>query len=666
MSLRDLESGPFPFYDVRNQLKQFVYRRSMEAFAAGDRARDGVQTAEQLRERQRSIRDGFIGAIGGLPVSDAPLNPQITGVEECGEYRIEKVVFESRPNVYVTSNLYIPADASLPRGAVLFLCGHDPKAKHGERYHTVCQFLVRGGLVVLAVDPLGQGERLNYGDAATGRSMLTESYEHEHPGTQCWPLGDGLARYFLHDAMRAVDYLLTRPEVDKNKIGVTGSSGGGTQTAMMMMCDPRIAAAAPATFVTSREAYLYAGQPQDAEQIWPGWTADGFDHEDFLVAMAPRPALVLAAAYDCFPIEGTRRTVERARRFWRLFGREDDIDLFEDAAVHQYTDRLAEAATRFFTKHLFGREAAPSAADIRALDEAALRCTRSGQVRSEYPDARSIHDEILVRLHTLESERAEMSEPDRKKRAIEWMRERVFDNRKPCEMNPRHGIVRGWIDEMTVSGSLWWTQEGLMNYGLLLQAGHAGREKGRGAEQEKAPITIAVWDGGTSRLHVHLSWIRRTCEAGRSVLVLDVSGVGILEPYPFYATAATAPYGTVSKLCSDLFFLGDSLAAIRTYDVIRAADLLAAMKEVDKSDIRLYACGRYSVYAELASQLDERFAGIDTEQRLESAAELVRASYYDQYDAIGLFIPGMLRLFDLPDARRWAVDPFNQSGETGD
>ncbi|NLC67670.1 MAG: hypothetical protein GX754_02555 [Clostridiaceae bacterium] len=273
------------FYDFKDLLKNFVYKRSDEAFARGDAGHDAIKTREDLERRAAYMREKFIEALGGLPPGDTPLNPKITGRIDCDGFRIEKVIFESRPRTYVTANMYIPGGITAPRGAVLFLCGHHEQAKHADEYQVVCRYLVKAGLVVLAQDPIGQGERLSYYDKETGKTRVAWGVrEHDYAGCQCWPMGDCIARYFVHDAMRGIDYLCTRPEVDPSRIGVTGNSGGGTQTSLMMMCDPRIAAAAPATFLMNCQANMYTGIPQDSEQLWPGLTAIGFDHEDILIS----------------------------------------------------------------------------------------------------------------------------------------------------------------------------------------------------------------------------------------------------------------------------------------------------------------------------------------------------------------------------------------------
>ena len=150
--------------------------------------------------------------------------------------------------------------------------------------------------------------------------------------------------------------MLTRPEIDPKKIGVTGNSGGGTQTMAMMAADDRIAAAAPATFVTSREAYMYSGEPQDSEQIWYGITEAGYDHINPIMTFAPKPLAILTVNYDFFALEGTRDTVIEAQRFYDMYGKRENLYWFRDDALHEYTPYLQRCAAKFFAKHLLGKD----------------------------------------------------------------------------------------------------------------------------------------------------------------------------------------------------------------------------------------------------------------------------------------------------------------------
>ncbi|HYD83645.1 MAG TPA: hypothetical protein VEA63_06320, partial [Opitutus sp.] len=153
----DLDGYVFGFAHPGSQLKDHIYERSRRLFAAGDAQRDALQSAETLARHQAKLRADLIDSLGGLPTSTAPLNARVTGVVQAAGFTIEKIIFEARPAHYVTANLYLPAGRATPTAAVLFLCGHHVAAKQQPEYQTVCQTLVAAGLIVFALDPVGQG-----------------------------------------------------------------------------------------------------------------------------------------------------------------------------------------------------------------------------------------------------------------------------------------------------------------------------------------------------------------------------------------------------------------------------------------------------------------------------------------------------------------------------
>lgn len=641
--LQDWEQFRIGIHDVKDQLRDYVYGHSLKAFSVGDQARDAVANTEQLEARRLHMREMLLAGIGGLPPRDTPLLPVTTGIVKRDGYRIEKVVFQSMPGMYVTAHLYIPDDRVSPGGAVLFVSGHGPEGKLYPSYQRVCQCLVRAGLVVLAIDPMGQGERLGYLDHGSDKPFARRVAEHEHAGVQCWPLGDGLARYFIHDIVRAVDYLSSRPEVDPAKIGMTGSSGGGTQTALAMICEPRIAAAAPGTFIMNRESYLFAGQAQDAEQIWPNMSACGFDHEDILLAMAPRPVMVLAVTGDIFPIEGTRRTVERSRRFWDMYGCGDRLRLVEDESPHMYTLPLARAAASFFSLHLLGKPIEVNTDGLVTEEGSDVWCTASGQIVDDYPDARKVFHENGCRLTQLERAREALPEAERQAKAISWLGGRIRDPRPVCDLNPRHQRIGSW-QGLTVQSSIWWSQSSLFGHGFLFAEANPGLSK--------RPLTIALWEDGTAQLQAHADWLSGRCAAGEVVLVLDVVGSGALAPNAINGKPLRGVFGTLHKLNMDLLWLGDSLAALRAYDVLRAVEFARSLQGVDVTRVRLYAEGRFGVYAEWAHALLEGDSvTLEIAQEWESIASWVRSEYYDNTGIGEYVLPGMLQHCDLPDLR---------------
>jgi len=411
------------------------------------------------------------------------------------------------------------------------------------------------------------------------------------------------------------------------------------------VCDPRIAAAAPTTFIMNRQTYMYTGGAQDAEQIWPGVTALGFDHEDVLLMMTPKPVRVLAVTSDFFPIEGTRRTVARCKRLWEIYGKADCVDLVEDQSTHIFTPTLAKAAAEFFSLHLLGKKVTPSDDGIAELPPSDLWCTQSGETRGEIPGVRFVYEENCDRLAEVEAKRYAVPEAKRRKAALAWLRERVFAYRKPCDLNPRYY----WdvpVHDLHAYLCFWWAQDSVLNHGFCV--------KDYRFEGKRLPVTLAVWDGGTSCIHPHIDWLRKTCAAGRAVMVLDVSGVGGVVPHSL--NGATTPqdhYAALFKFADDLLWLNDSLAAMRTYDVLRALDMLEIWPGLDSSDIHAYAYGRQGVYAQLAGALDNRIESVEVIGGLGSYAEWVRSRHYDEYDIFGVILPGVLNHFDLPDLAVW-------------
>ncbi|WP_414660328.1 alpha/beta hydrolase family protein [Horticoccus sp. 23ND18S-11] len=625
-----------------SQLRDHIYERSRRFFAAGDAARDALTTPEAVRARQELIRLTVVASLGGLPSLTTPLNARVTGTVEGDGFRIEKIIFESRPRHYVTANLYVPnARPSSRTGAVLFLSGHHNAAKQVAEYQLVCQVLARAGLVVLSQDPVGQGERLSYVDPKTGANPVgIGTREHDYAGTPPRLLGDTLARVMLHDAMRGIDYLISRPEVDPARIGVTGNSGGGTQTSLLMLADPRVAAAAPGTFIMNRDSYQRTGQPQDAEQIWPGFTAAGFDHEDILLALAPKPVSVLAVTSDFFPIEGTRRTVARSRRIWELFDRSAALEHHQDDSTHAYTLTLARAAARFFARHLLGSDVDLAGFEPKAFPPEQLQCTKSGQVRIDFPDAESVPELTAAHLQMAEAARAALAPAVRREQARTWLRAEVMRQREDIPLYPRR-LDRGRkVGPYVVDAALWNSQPNLFNAGLLI------RLQARGTAPQ--PVTLALWDQGTAAISRHAEWIAAECAQGRAVFVLCLSGMGPLQPDAIGQRGLHESFGTWHKLADDLDWMGDSLVALRTYEMLRAVDVLAEWPDLRRDDLRVVAEGRVGVHARLAAALDPRLSRCEWNDGFRYA-DFVRSRTYEAKDLRPYLLPGVLRHFDLDD-----------------
>src|SRR3569832_1181284 len=220
-------------------------------------------------------------------------------------------------------------------------------------------------------------------------------------GNLAYLVGANLARWEIWDGVRAVDYLLTRDDVAPERINITGSSGGGTQTAYIAAIDKRIKAAAPSCYITALPMRVYnrifKDPDSEPEQDLYGMISNEVDHPGLLLMMYPRPVFVAAAVLDFFPIEGARSTVREVKSLYGMFNHGERIAMVEGYHDHQNTPENQEAAMDFLD-HFNGlpRSAAAAMGAIRELDDQILRCTRTGQVMMDFPDARSLMDVIRV------------------------------------------------------------------------------------------------------------------------------------------------------------------------------------------------------------------------------------------------------------------------------
>jgi dienelactone hydrolase len=354
------------------------------------RARFGaVHTEADLVALQKELRAKVLAIIGGLPTEHTPLNAQVTGTLAREGYHIEKVIFESLPGFHVTASLYVPDAPAGRKPAVLLACGHAPTGKAYPAYQEIAGRLAQRGYVVLVWDPVGQGERSQYWDAARGRSRYNlVCGEHAVLGNLATLAGASLLRWMVWDGMRAVDYLLTRPEVDPSHIAVTGTSGGGTQSTWLGALDERVGLVAPSCFITALPMRManriFEDPDSDPEQDPAGLVGDGVDHPGLLLLAYPRPVHVSAAVQDFFPIEGTRKTVRELKALYSAFGHGDRFVMSEGYHGHQYSAENQASAFAFLDRWT-GKPTPAGLPTVKPLEPEALRSTPTGQVRVDLP-----------------------------------------------------------------------------------------------------------------------------------------------------------------------------------------------------------------------------------------------------------------------------------------
>src|SRR5713226_37577 len=294
-----------------------AFDRFVQAQASALRAKDFPPASRREWDQRRTkLRQSMLEAMGPFPEKPCDLSPQFQGLLERDGYRIERLIFQSRPDVWVTANAYVPNAGKGKLPAVLVVHGHWPMARRDPVVQARCLGLVKLGFFTLAAEAFGAGER--FASPASG------TYHGALYGSTLWPIGQTLLGMQVYDNRRAVDYLLTRREVDGDRLGITGASGGGNQSMYAGALDERIKAVVPVCSVGSYQAYLHAACC--VCEVLPGalrFTEEG----DVLGLVAPRSLLVVSATKDAFQfsVGEAEKSVARARPVFKLYGVEEKL-----------------------------------------------------------------------------------------------------------------------------------------------------------------------------------------------------------------------------------------------------------------------------------------------------------------------------------------------------
>ncbi|HUS08780.1 MAG TPA: acetylxylan esterase [Bryobacteraceae bacterium] len=369
-----------------------------------------ITTRDQAERRKQTVRAKVLELLGGLPTYNGPLNPRVTGRLDRGQYLIEKVIFDSLPGLHVTANLYRPSAAGKYPGILLPL-GHYENGKPAVPVQTIAANLVLKGFIVLVYDPLGQGERLQAYDAATGKSRAGGSTEqHIIAGGQSILVGQTFARYRIWDAKRALDYLVSRPEVDTGKIGCTGCSGGGTIATYISALDPRIKVAAPTCYLNSYRT-LFAGSVGDSEQSLPNFISSGLDETDYVEMFAPKPWLMGSTKEDFFTVKGAGQVYEEAKRWYGIYGAADRLKWVVGPGPHGTPVEIREAIYEWMIRWLKDGKGDAKEQPSTPLPDKELFASESGQA-----GGRQIHEVIR------EAPFQQGSQAELKAKVSQWMR----------------------------------------------------------------------------------------------------------------------------------------------------------------------------------------------------------------------------------------------------
>lgn len=378
-----------------------------------------LKTPEDIAAYQTEKYDYFVSALGGFP-ERTRLNARVVGQGVGEAFRYEKIIYESRPNFFVTAVLYLPVTEG-PYPGVLVPCGHSSNGKAAEAYQRACILLARHGIAAFCYDPIGQGERRHYLDES-GVPNVSTTVEHTVFDVGAILTGTSIAQYRIWDGMRGIDYLQSRPDIIADKIGVTGNSGGGTLSSYIMALDKRVYAAAPSCYLTSWKRILETIGPQDGEQDIYGQIKNGLDHADYIHIRAPKPTLMLTATQDFFDIQGSWGTFREAKRIYTRLGMPERVSLVEADESHGFTVHLREGMVQWMQRWLLEVDRPVDEIDFAILTDAELQCTPTGLV-SAMEGSRSTLDLNVERAEGLKAKRAAFWQEQGTEKALAKVRE---------------------------------------------------------------------------------------------------------------------------------------------------------------------------------------------------------------------------------------------------
>ncbi len=608
----------------RKLLSTSLLAECQQHFDARKAEIEKLKTPADIAARQKVLREKFIEALGGFP-EKTPLNAKTVGTLKREGYRIEKIIYESRPEHHVTANLYIP-EGKGPFPAVVMPLGHSQNGKAADYMQRGAILLAKNGFVALVYDPIGQGERSQLLDKLGNPGIKGSTSEHTMIGVGALLVGGSTASYRIWDGIRSIDYLVSRSEVDAKKIGCSGCSGGGTLTSYLMALDDRIAAAAPSCYITSLERLFATIGPQDAEQNITGQVAIGLDHADYVFLRAPKPTLILASTKDFFDIRGTWDTFREAKRVYTKLGFPERLEIIEADAGHGYPKSHREAMARFFSRWLKGEDKSIVEGDFAIEKDADLQCTRSGQVLEDFK-GRSVFDLNAALADELAKKRA----------AKKW---------KPEELRDLVGRVVGLNAQQVLrldDRGVVTRPEGEIGKAIFRTGGLPLPVLAFSSKDEKIATTmiLCAHDQGAAVAAAEGGVLERLAGSDRRALAVDLRGYG--ETAAGVAAPDKIPAFGVEFKESFL-----SLHLNRPLLGQRAADLLGVINFIPKEkQLELVGSGTAAPVILHAAATNDRVKAVTIDGGLVSWDNVVRTPI--SHNQLANVVPGVLKVYDLPD-----------------
>jgi cephalosporin-C deacetylase-like acetyl esterase len=624
-----------PAEQPRHQVVAYLNAIGQSQLQERARAMADVRTRTDAESRKQQVRKKIVDLIGGLPDFHGPLNTRQFGTVTGEGFRVERVAYESLPGFIITANVYVPTSQSGPFPAVVLSAGHGADGKLSQ--YSFGANLARNSIIALAWDPLGQGERFQNYDPELGASKAGETTgEHGHANVQTELLGEHVSRYFIWDGVRSIDYLASRKDVDANRIGAFGCSGGGTMTTYLAAFDARVKAAAPACYITSFPELLPTAGPQEGEQSIPNFLKEGLDFGDWVELAAPIPYAIVSTTNDMFPFEGARQTYEEAKRIWALYGAGDRVTWLTGPGGHGALGSIYPEILAFFVRYLKNTDEKPTYTPLRPVRREDLLCTPTGQLST------SIGSETV---HTLNVKRAQdlllPKTPLKSKAELDRFQSRLREDVRALaaisanagSTPPRMNVVstddRAAYRLDTVSFQ---SEPGIDVSGVVAVPKRGGARPALLLMDSQARERLVAPGGDLDRLAI----------AGWVVFLFQPRLIPAGTEY--VQSAILAPFNLLSLRAA---VVGKNIVGMRVDDTFRAVDWLCSRPEVDRAAVTAVGRGPLGVVLLHAAALDPRIHRVLVQNTLASYRFPLEQPLTK--DMPEILVPRVLRKYDLGD-----------------
>jgi hypothetical protein len=320
-----------------------------ETAMLSERCLADIQSRDDWESKRTEYRRELQEMLGLWPMPErTDLKPIVTGRITNDEFIVEKIYFQASPTLYCTANLFLPKNLSQPAPTILYECGHWRLVTNGISYGNKAVYerdgawFARNGYVCLVLDTLLAGEIQGIHTGTRDHGLWRwNSRGYTPAGVEAW------------FGIRALDYLCTRPEVDTNRFGITGHSGGGAYSWTVTALDDRIKVAAPLAGMADIQSHIGDGVIDSHCDCNFFINTYRWDFPQVAALAAPRPLLIGGTDRDqLFHLDSTLRIYEKVKRIYQLNGVATNLALTIAPGPHDETPELQLAVLRWFNRFL--------------------------------------------------------------------------------------------------------------------------------------------------------------------------------------------------------------------------------------------------------------------------------------------------------------------------